>query len=159
MLVQSRVVERLPPEEQRNFRATGRPLGGSGFARLLRELESGLGLLDMLKESLDRGQLLRLQTQPRVLVPQNVHLIMLPAEFPPQFETALLDRNADQRNQHDDADSTAEAEEHETGVGGRQWAVGVGHDCPMPIPDCLFSPIGSRCRGESSQFAWRRQEA
>ena len=117
-LVQSWVVERLSPEEERDFRAAGRPLGGSGFTGLFRKCEPGLRLLNMLKKSLDRREFLRPQPQPSVLVLQNVHLIMLPAEFTPQIETALLERNADQRNQHDDADSTAEAEEH--GDGGRE---------------------------------------
>lgn len=70
-------------------------------------------LLDSLKQAIDCGELLALEPQPRVLITQHIHPVVLPAEVTAQIEITFLDRNAEQRNQYNQKKSGSETEEHE----------------------------------------------
>ena len=83
-----------------------------------RTFEIDVVTLDRIEQSFDGGEFLRAESQLGVFVEQDVHLVVLPAEFAAHLKILLLDRNAEQRDDHDQQKSTSEPEKHEAAVHG-----------------------------------------
>jgi hypothetical protein len=75
-------------------------------------LELKFTRLQRVDDPFRRAELLRSQTGPRIRVVQQIHLIMLPADVPPQLERAFFERDAGHGNDHHQNQCTAEAEKH-----------------------------------------------
>src|SRR5262245_30672525 len=92
-----------------------RPVRFCGLRRLLRRF---LWFVDLVYEPTRRSELLSQNPVRAMLLEENLEAILLPADDAAKFKVPLFERGAGQRNQDDQNQGTAEAEEHASLIGG-----------------------------------------